>query len=492
MAIASQATDRQTVLNQDFRMLIGGELVESESREYLTSQDPATGESLAPFPNATPNDVDKAVTAAKAALPGWRALPMSQRQEVVLEIARRFREGAEAYGLLDTLDTGNVLSAMRLDATSAADGLEYYVALSYGIKGEVTHVDNNLHYTRRQPFGVVGRLLPFNHPINTVGMALGPPLLTGNCVIVKPSPHTPLSALALARAIKDVAPPGVINIVTGDNERVAAPLIRHPGVGRIALTGSVEAGRTVMRLASDMLKTVTLELGGKNPLIIFPDVDAERAAKVAIAGMNFKWQSHSCGSTSRILVHKSLHSKFVNNLVEGVQQLRVGLPTEPTSDMGAISHKAQYDKTLYYLDAGKKEGAQLRTGGVRPSDPELQKGFFLTPAVFDNAHRQMKIAQEEIFGPVMTVLEWDDYDDMLELANGVIYGLTAVILTNDLKLAHRTAEAIEAGYIEINDPVAFAAGSPFGGFKQSGFGREGTVDELLSYTQIKSVNINLQ
>lgn len=492
MAISEREPMVSTILNREFRLLIGGGLAGSEDNETLVCRDPATQEVLASVPNAGPRDVDRAVAAAWSAFPAWRSLAMSARQDVLLAIAQVIEEASEDFAMLDTLDTGNVIAAMRADASLAVWNIKHAVALSNDIKGEVSHLDRNLHYTRRDPFGVVARLLAFNHPIAGLAGALGPPLLTGNCVILKPSPHTPLSALFLAEAIADLAPPGVINILSGENERVALPLLKHPGIRRIALTCSAEAARGAMALASETLKTVTYEGGGKNPLIVFPDMDPDIAASIAVAGMSLPIQGQSCASTSRVLVHESIREAFTEALAAKFEALKIGLPTVPASDIGALTHKGQYEKTLHYIEAGKAAGARLITGGERPLDPALAHGFFVTPTVFDRVDPTMAIAQEEIFGPVVSVLSWSDFEAMIDVANGTIYGLTAVIATNDLDTAVRAADAVEAGYVEINGPISFAAGSPFGGVKQSGIGREYTIDDHLSYTQIKSVNVNLR
>ena len=491
MASVPELPQKSAVLAQNFEMLIGGELTSGQSGESLTSYDPATLEDLVSFPNASAVDVDAAVKAARAAQPAWRALDLADRQSVVLAVRDIIKTHQDDLALLDTLDTGSLLSGMKGDAAGAIWVLEHFTALSYDLKGETTHRDHNLHFTKREPFGVVARLLPFNHPLASLAAALAPPLLTGNTVILKPSPHTSLSGLAMARLIKDIAPPGVINIITGDNERVAVPLISHPGVDRVAITASAQAGRRAMALAAENLKVMTLEGGGKNPLVVFPDIDIDFATEVAVKGMNFKHQSQSCASTSRILVHNSIREEFTALLVKKVQTVRVGLPTNPDSDMGAISHRAQFEKTKTYIEQGKRDGARLLTGGEIPDDPALSNGLFLTPAVFDQVSPEMDLAQDEIFGPIISVMGWDDYEEMVAVANGTIYGLTAVILTNDINTALKTAEAMETGYVEINGSVSFAAGSPFGGVKQSGLGREGTIDDLLSYTQVKSVNINI-
>lgn len=484
--------DGKALLQQGFRMLIGGRLVDAEDGARLECIDPSTGLPLGTVPDAGAADVDRAVSAARVAFPEWRRLSFAERRDLVLALGDILRARADELGLLDTLNTGNVYSAMRHDAIGGVQMIEYFAAAAQEIRGEVTQLDSNLHYTRREPYGVVARLLPFNHPIAGFASSLAAPLLTGNCVVMKPSPHAPMSALMLAALARDCLPPGVLNIVTGGNVRASEALITHPGVDRIALTGSVETGKAVMRLAAEKLTPVSLELGGKNPLVVFPDANVDQAVAIAIAGMNFLWQGHSCGSTSRVLVHKSLKKAFVSALAEKVAQVRVALPTDPRAEMGAISFKALYDRCRGYVESGLQEGATLVVGGERPADPSLQAGFFMTPAVFSDAAAQMRIAREEIFGPIITVLEWDDYDRMIGIANELELGLAAVLVTNDLHVAHRTAEALQAGYIEVNGPVGFALGSPFGGYKQSGLGREGSFDELLSYTQIKSVNIRLK
>lgn len=487
----NQTPDIATALEREFRMLIDGELVSAADEATLGLTDPATGQPLPRVPNAGPADVDRAVAAARCAQPAWRELTFKERHAQVLALVDVLRRHADALGLFDTLNTGNVYSAMRRDALGGADMIEYFAGAAHEIKGEVTHLDRNLHYTRREPYGVVLRLLPFNHPIASLATAIAAPLLTGNTVIVKPSPHSPLSALAFGELVRDLLPAGVLNIVCGDNDRASEPLIRHPGVDRIALIGSVEAGKAVMRMAADRLAPISLELGGKNPLIVFPDANIDHAVDVAIGGMNFLWQGHSCGSTSRILVHQSLEARFTEALAARIARIRVAMPFDPAAEMGAISFRALYERCLSYLDIGKREGARLVTGGEQPANPDLSKGLFLTPAVFGQATPDMRIAREEIFGPIMTVMSWSDYDGMIEAANGIPLGLTAVLVTDDLHVAHRTAEALQVGYVEVNGPVSFALGSPFGGFKQSGIGREGSFDELLSYTQIKSVNMRL-
>ncbi len=492
MITAQTALEETEATRRNLRLLIGGELVAASDGATLDSVNPATGKQVASVPDASPDDVGRAVNAAKSACAEWRARSYAERRGIVLELARILREQSAFLGMLDTLDTGNIYSAMREDATGAADMIDYYAAIGFELKGEVTTLDRNLHYTRHEPYGVVARLLPFNHPIASFGTAIAAPLLTGNCVVMKPSPHTPMSALAFGEMVRDIIPPGVLNIIVGTNDRASTPLVNHPGVDRIALIGSVEAGKAVMRAAADRLVPLTLELGGKNPLIVCPDFDPEEAADIAVRGMNYGWQSHSCASTSRVLVHRSIEAKFIESLRAKLSAIRVLDPFDPQAQMGAISNRDLHARCLHYLDSGRAEGASLVFGGTRPSNAALADGFFLTPALFSGVTSSMSLAREEIFGPITSVLSWEDQDAMVKIVNELPLGLTAVILTNDLNTAHRMAEAVEAGYVEVNGPVSFALGSPYGGIKQSGYGREGSMDEMLAYTRTKSINIRLK
>lgn len=472
-------------------LLIDGAVVQAADGATMPTVDPAKGTVTCMVPSAGPADVDRAVAAAKRAQPAWNALAYRTRREALQKVAARLAEHQEGLAILDVLDTGNVIAGMRQDVLNGIDVIDYFGAIGHEVKGEVTQLDQNLHYTRREPFGVVLRLLPFNHPIASAVTAMVPPLLMGNAVVLKPSPHSPLSALALSDLVKDVLPPGVLSILSGDNERVAVPLIRHSGIDRITVIGGVETGKAIMRMAADRLTPLTLELGAKNPLIVFPDADVSRSVEVAIAGMNFRWQGHSCASTSRVLVHRKLEKDFLGLLAERVAKIRVGDPLEAASEMGAISTRALYDRCLSYVALGREEGARLLTGGERPRDASLAGGYFMTPAVFGGASPDMRIAREEMFGPIITVMSWDDYGAMIETVNGLDVGFTAVLMTNDLELAHRTAGALQVGYVEINGPMSYALGSPVGGVKQTGFGREGDIEELLSYTTRKSVNVRL-
>ncbi len=474
------------------RLFIGGEWTDSQSGRTLSTINPATGETLGVVPLADATDVDHAVRAAHDAQPAWAAIPGPERGERLRALARALREHCEELARLDALNSGNVIAGMRRDVDWAAESLEYFAGIIPEIKGEVLPTDASaLSYTIREPFGVVAKINPYNHPIRFAAEKLAAPLAAGNTVVVKPPEQAPLSSLVLGRLLQGILPPGVVNIVTGDGPTTGAALVRHPLVRRIALIGSVEAGRAVMRAASDELKTVTLELGGKNPLILFPDVEPDDAAEAAVGAMNLNRAGQSCSSTSRIFVHRRLHDAFVTALLARVRSLRLGPPELEDSQVGCLISKEQYEKVLTYIEAGKREGARLLLGGSVPEDPRLQRGFFILPTVFDRVRHEMKIAQEEIFGPVMSILTWEDEDEMVRQVNDVIYGLSAAIYTHDYAAAHRLARRIEAGYIWVNIPGGHTLGSPYGGIKQSGIGREECLDELLSYTQVKSVRMRL-
>ncbi len=474
------------------RLFIGGRWEEPRSDRSIPTFNPATGEALGSVPLGDAADVDRAVRAGQDAFPAWADTPGTERGARLRALATALRERREDLAYLDALNSGNVISAMRRDVDWAADSLDYFAGLIPEIKGEtLPGPATEVAYTLRVPFGVVGKINPYNHPLRFAAEKLAAPLAAGNTVVIKPPEQAPLSTLVLGSILAEIFPPGVVNIVTGDGPTTGAALVRHPVVRRIALIGSVEAGRAVMRGASDELKTVTLELGGKNPLILFPDVSPDEAADAAIGAMNLNRAGQSCSSTSRVFVHRDLHDRFIQALLARLASLRLGRPEAEDSQVGCLISKEQYEKVLSYIEAGKREGARLLAGGGPPEDLRLRRGFFIQPTLFDDVQPQMRIAQEEIFGPVIAVLTWDDEEEMIRHANGVIYGLSAAVYTRDIARAHRVVRRLEAGYIWVNIPGGHALGSPYGGIKQSGLGREECLEELLSYTQTKSIRMRL-
>jgi betaine-aldehyde dehydrogenase len=348
-----------------------------------------------------------------------------------------------------------------------------------------------VNFSVREPRGVVGRIIPFNHPFMFCAGKSGAPLATGNTVVMKPPEQAPLSSLRLAELIGDILPPGVFNVVPGGREAGSA-LASHPGVAMIALIGSVPTGRAVMKAASETLKAVMLELGGKNALIAYPDADPDEVADGVIGGMNFTWCGQSCGSTSRAFVHEKIYEAVLAKVKAKITHYKPGVATDPATTMGSIISKIQYERILGFIDSAKQEGGRLIYGGGRPADPALSKGFFIEPTVFADVQPNMRIAREEIFGPVLAIFKWSDEAKMLEQVNAVEYGLTASIWTNDLSTAHRTAAAVQAGFVWINEVSKHFLGAPFGGFKQSGIGREECFEEMLAYTQEKNIHVRLK
>jgi betaine-aldehyde dehydrogenase len=348
-----------------------------------------------------------------------------------------------------------------------------------------------VNFSVREPLGVVGRIIPFNHPFMFAAGKSGAPLAAGNTVVLKPPEQAPLSALRLAELIDGILPPGVWNVVPGGRE-VGQVLSSHPDVAMVALIGSVPTGRAVMKAAADTLKPVLLELGGKNALIAYPDADLEAVSAAVVDGMNFTWCGQSCGSTSRAFVHEKIYDAVLQRAAESIKRYKPGDPTDPATTMGSIINQVQYDRVLKYIAAGKEDGARLVSGGKRPDDPKLAKGLFIEPTIFADVNMGMRIGKEEIFGPVLSVFKWKDEAEMLAQVNQVEYGLTCSIWTSDLTTAHRTAGAVEAGYVWINEVSKHFLGAPFGGYKQSGVGREECIEELIRFTREKNIHVNLK
>lgn len=469
-------------------LFIGGEWVKASSGQTITTINPSNGDLLGDVPLANEADVDKAVASAKAAFPAWSALPVAKRPEYLVRLADTIDENADQLALMDAVDSGNAVSGMRADMKWTADTLRYFAALVTEIKGEtMSREPGHLNLTLRQPYGVVAKINPFNHPFRFCAEKAASALAAGNTIVIKGPEQAPLSSLRLGELCQQIFPPGVVNIVTGDGMTGSA-MVRHKDVHRIGFVGSVETGRIIAREAAEGLKEITLELGGKNPIIIFPDADPVKAAATVVKAMNMDRQGQSCSSTSRVLVHESLHDKVRAELVKAASAIPIGLPWLEGAEMGPLVSQQQYDKVLRYIDYGHEDGARLLTGGGPPDDADLTKGFFVAPTVFDGVTPQMRIGREEIFGPVMSIMGWTDFDEMIDVANGVMYGLTASIVTNDFSAAMRAAERVEAGYVWINSAGRYL-GAPYGGWKQSGIGKEESFEELLSYTRVKNVNM---
>ncbi|MDR3522049.1 MAG: aldehyde dehydrogenase family protein [Acidocella sp.] len=476
------------------KLLIDGELVEATGNERLPSVNPANEEIIGSSPSAGKADVERAVAAAQKAAPLWATLSVRERIKYVRAIAAGLQARADELLKIEVLDTGNTINKAWGDISSAGEALEYYAGLGLELKGETIPASaNNLHITLREPYGVVGRIIPFNHPIKFAANSLAAPLMAGNCVVLKPPEQSPLSAGVLAEICREVLPRGVANIVTGLGSATGDVIVRHPAIKRIGFTGSVTTGMAIQRAAAETcVKHVSLELGGKNPMIVYPDIDPDLAAQTAVGGMNFAWAGQSCGSSSRILVHESLYDAVLKRIVERVAALRLGDPLDPQAQMGPVNSERHYERVCRYIGFGNADGAKLMAGGKRPPGKLFERGYWLQPTVFADVMPSMRIAREEIFGPVLSVFKWKDEAEAFAIANSTDYGLTASILTNDLNTALRAARAVQSGYVWINGASGHFYGTPFGGHKNSGLGNEEGIEELYSYTQNKTIHIMLK
>ncbi|MEA2953303.1 MAG: betaine-aldehyde dehydrogenase [Alphaproteobacteria bacterium] len=487
-SLSSQAL----VLPEHRGIYYGGGWQKPKSGRYADTLNPANGKSLGKVADASAEDIDAAVAAAKGAFQEWRRVMPLERAKLLRRIAEVLRQNANELAMIDAADCGNPVTEMVGDAMAAAAQCDFFAGLVTEMKGNsIPMGPDAVNFSVREPLGVVGRIIPFNHPFMFCAGKSAAPLASGNTVVVKPPEQAPLSSLRLAELIGGLLPPGVFNVVPGGRE-AGARLASHPDVAKIALIGSVPTGRAVMKAAADTLKPVMLELGGKNALIAYPDADPVEVADAVIRGMNFTWCGQSCGSTSRAFLHEKIHDAVLDRVKERIKAFKPGMPTEPATTMGAIISKAQYERVMSYIDSAKSEGARVVAGGKRPDDPALADGFFVEATVFAGVTSSMKIAREEIFGPVLAVLKWNDEAKMLKEVNAVEYGLTASIWTNDLSTAHRTAMTVEAGYVWINEVGKHFLGAPFGGVKQSGIGREECLEEMLSFTQEKNIHVRLR
>lgn len=452
--------------------------------------DPSTGEPLANVAAADGSDVDRAVRAAAAAAPAWAALTPRARSDYITALYSLVLDSADRFAATDAIDGGIPLPSAREDVNLALEQMHDWPGLALALRGETLGLgDGLLHYTAFKPFGVVVRIVAFNHPFYFAVTTILPALLAGNTVVLKPAEQAPLSALAFGELIRHALPPGVVNIVTGGRAAGEA-LVTHPYVSRVAFTGSTATGLQIQRAASHgRVRTVTLELGGKNPMIVFPDVAVDAAVEGAVNGMSFRGtQGQSCGSTSRIFVHREIHDEFVLKLAQRLRELRVDLAYAEGVAVGPLVSARQADRVRGYVEAGVREGAQLVTGGSElPS--RLSNGFFVLPTLFSEVTMEMKIAREEIFGPVVCVLGWDDQAQLLTDVNALAYGLTASVWTNHIGNALPIVDALDAGYVWVNDAGTHYWGSPFGGFGDSGVGREECLSELQSYLQVKAVHL---
>jgi betaine-aldehyde dehydrogenase len=470
---------------------INGRYVEDEGGRELPVIYPATGEVIATLYGATPNIVELAVEAARAAQSAWARLKPVERGRILRKASDILRARNAELARLETLDTGKAIQeTLVADAASAADALEFIGGAVASFNGDYVDLGGPFAYTRREALGVCVGIGAWNYPIQGAGWKSAPALAMGNAMVFKPSENTPLSALALAEIYTEAGlPDGLFNVVQGYGD-VGAALASHPVVAKVSLTGSVPTGKKVLALAGSLMKHATMELGGKSPLIVFDDADLESAIGGAMLG-NFYSTGQVCSNGTRVFVQKGLHDRFLDRLVERTKAIRIGDPLDPETQMGPLISKAQHDKVLGYVEIGRQEGANLATGGGAPRLQGFEGGFFIEPTVFSSVTDGMRIAKEEIFGPVLSLLSFDDEDEVVARANDTEFGLSAGVFTSDMARAHRVAGDLQAGTLWINHYNLSPVEMPFGGAKQSGIGRENSLEALRHYSQVKSVYVEM-
>jgi len=459
----------------------------NESKTYEVIN-PSNNTVLANIPISSPEELELAVQSAATAQKEWAKVDIKKRADLILQLCSRIEDRVEEFALMDTYNAGNAITFARKDVLQAVDNMKYFAGLVREVKGETFSMEpKHLNFSRQQPYGIVLKINSFNRPFRWCAEKLAAPILMGNAVIIKNSEQAPISSLKFCELLDGLFPDGLINVVTGGADS-GSFLVKHPLIKRIAVISSVQTGVAIAKDAAPLLKNISLELGGKNPLIVFEDADIDFAVDLTIKGMRFDTKGESCSSPSRILVHKKLHDKYLETLIAEVKKIPVGLPWIDTNVVGPVVSKKQFESVNAFIQSGIAEGAKLELGGNSPSSTELKDGFFINPTIFSKVTPAMKIANEEIFGPVISVMSWDSYDEMMSIANSTAYGLTAGIVTNSLSDAMKTAEEIQCGYVWINAAGRYA-GAPYGGWKLSGLGVEECFDELKSYTKTKNINM---
>jgi phenylacetaldehyde dehydrogenase len=480
-------------LGRPHRLLIGGEWVESTSDKTIPVIDPATGKTVAVVPDANAADVDKAVAAARAALENgpWPNLKPAEREALIWRLADLIDRQSDELAELESIDNGKTkFMANIVDIPGSRDYFRYMAGWATKIEGSTIDVSiggppgSKINaYTRREPVGVVAQIIPWNFPLAMAAWKLGPALAAGCTCVLKPAEQTPMTALRLGELIIEAGfPPGVVNIVTGYGETTGDALVRHPGVDKIAFTGSTEVGKIINKAATDSLKRVSLELGGKSPVIVLPDVDVDVAVGGA-AGAIFFNAGQVCAAGSRLYVHSKIFDRVVEGIGAAAESIRLGPGLDPQTQMGPLVSREQQERVMQYIDSGRADGAKVIAGGEMPSHP----GFYVKPTVLASVRNDIRVVQEEIFGPVLVAQRFDDLDEIAALANSTPYGLTASIWSNNLQAVHRLIPKIKAGTVWVNTHGPVDPNMPFGGFKQSGIGREHGRGAIEMYTEVKSV-----
>jgi betaine-aldehyde dehydrogenase len=478
-----------------YQLFIGGQWVDSDSGKTFNSPNPATGETFAEVAEADKADIDKAVTAARRAFEGkWSKMSARDRGRLLYKLAQLIEQHTPALAELETKDNGKpIKESLYVDLPQVAENFEYFAGWATKIEGETIPVPGKMfNYTLREPVGVCGQIIPWNFPLLMAAWKLAPALAAGNTVVLKPAEQTPVTAMELAKLIQEAGfPEGVVNIVPGFGETAGAALAAHAGIDKVAFTGSTEVGKLIAKAAAENLTKVSLELGGKAPNVVFADADLEQAVNGAMMSIFFN-QGQVCCAGSRLFIEEGVKDEFLDRFKEKAQRVAVGDPMDKSTQMGPQVSQEQLDRIKSYVDIGRREGATVFAGGEPPTlEGAFQKGYFFQPTIFSEVKNEMRVAQEEIFGPVVSVITFKDEDDLIRQANETVYGLSAGIWTRDIVRAHRFAKEIKAGVVWINTFNMFSPASPFGGYKQSGYGREMGKHALELYTQVKSVWVDL-
>ena len=479
-------------LKDHYGLLINGEWTAAEGGKEFETTNPATGEHLAWCADASAADVDRAVKAAQAAFPAWAAKSPAERATLLLKIADRIDEAAEQLATVETMDNGKPIRETKLvDMPLSSDHFRYFAGALRADEGEAVMIDENtLSIILREPIGVVGQIIPWNFPLLMGAWKLAPALAAGNTVVIKSSSSTPLSLLVLGEILTDILPAGVVNIITGRGGVTGQAMLDHPGFAKLAFTGSTEVGYSVARAAADRLIPATLELGGKSANIFFADCDMERAIEGAQIGILFN-QGQVCCAGSRIFVEDKIYDEFVGKLVEAFRAVKVGDPMDPTTQMGSQINQRQLEKILGWVEEAKKEGARVAVGGEAAKIPGFEKGAFMQPTLLVDVKNDMKVAQNEIFGPVACVIRFSSEAEVVAMANDSEYGLGGAVWTRDINRAMRVARGVHTGRMWVNTYNELPAHTPFGGYKKSGIGRETHKVMLDHYSQMKNIYISL-
>jgi acyl-CoA reductase-like NAD-dependent aldehyde dehydrogenase len=478
------------------KMLVAGSWTDAVDGETLSVENPYDRSVIANVPRARAPDVNGAVSAAAAAFPGWRQVPPRERGRALLKIADVMEREIERLARLLATETGNAIRTQaRPEIRSAIDIFRYFGGLGSELKGSTQPFGEDVFsYTRREPIGVVGGIIAWNAPVTLASVKIAPALCAGNTVVLKAAEDAPLTVLAIAGIAQSFLPEGTLNVLSGLGEEAGDALLRNPHVQKLSFTGSTEVGKLVLQAAAPRIVPTSLELGGKNPCIVFPDANQDTAADGVIAAMRFTRQGQSCTAGSRLFLHHSIHDAFLDKLVKKVSAIRLGNPVEEETDAGTLINAKQHSMVSGYVrETLGQADAKLLAGGLPPSDGPLSKGYFYEPTIIAGATNAWRIAREEVFGPVMVVIPWKGEDEVVKMANDTHYGLAAFVWGRDIAVALRTAHRLEAGWIQVNQGGGPMAGQSYGGYKQSGIGKEYSLEAMLdSYTLTKNVIVNLQ